>query len=405
MSRSRASRTPPPISGAEDVRDRDTRAGPPAPSARPDHHPFRADPEGISFDVYDVVTQRFSSQHYVIAEGRVETSPVELRYAWPSARPDGAPRGTDVAGPVGGVAARPVYKPQPRPRLRVPSVRRPMLFTPEAHEPLADEPWSAETARTAIAGITADVESTFDDGWSMHPDWTSRRATTRRCALPDTCISAARGSSTRSTGSRCAASSSSDATTSPTSSARSKLRRTFPTTTRSAASGCGETGIRLVLQRLAPSQANLERLYRADRGERAGRTLRAEGAAPTILAGRELGLDVTASIEWLRGRRDREGLWTQQLAGLSSRPDPASSRVRRLRARTRRRGPASRGRSSVSRSRRMGSSTGRHSAGRRQLDAKRRRSDPHAVVPRRAGDRRNALHPSSTRSWRWLAAS
>jgi len=46
--------------------------------------PFRADPEGIGFDVYDVVTQRFSSQHYVFADGRVEAHPVEFRYAWPS---------------------------------------------------------------------------------------------------------------------------------------------------------------------------------------------------------------------------------------------------------------------------------------------------------------------------------
>jgi predicted RNA methylase len=46
--------------------------------------PYRAEPEGISFDVYDVVTQRFSSQHYVFAEGRVEAYPVEFRYAWPS---------------------------------------------------------------------------------------------------------------------------------------------------------------------------------------------------------------------------------------------------------------------------------------------------------------------------------
>ena len=44
-----------------------------------------------------------------------------------------------------------------------------MLFTPEAHEPLADEPWSAERARTAIASIVADAESAFDDGWTMHP--------------------------------------------------------------------------------------------------------------------------------------------------------------------------------------------------------------------------------------------
>jgi SAM-dependent methyltransferase len=46
--------------------------------------PFRADPEGMSFDVYDVVTQRFSSQHYVFAEEGVRAYPVELRYAWPA---------------------------------------------------------------------------------------------------------------------------------------------------------------------------------------------------------------------------------------------------------------------------------------------------------------------------------
>jgi Methyltransferase domain len=46
--------------------------------------PFRADPEGISFDVYDVVTQRFSSQHYYFTAEGVEAFPVEFRYAWPS---------------------------------------------------------------------------------------------------------------------------------------------------------------------------------------------------------------------------------------------------------------------------------------------------------------------------------
>ena len=46
--------------------------------------PFRADPEGFSFDVYDVVTQRFSSQHFNLADGRLEASPVEFRYAWPA---------------------------------------------------------------------------------------------------------------------------------------------------------------------------------------------------------------------------------------------------------------------------------------------------------------------------------
>jgi SAM-dependent methyltransferase len=46
--------------------------------------PFRADPEGFSFDVYDVVTQNFSSQHFYIAGGGLEAHPVEFRYAWPS---------------------------------------------------------------------------------------------------------------------------------------------------------------------------------------------------------------------------------------------------------------------------------------------------------------------------------
>jgi hypothetical protein len=46
--------------------------------------PFRADPGGMGFDVYDVVTQRFSSQHYDFVDGRVEAHPVEFRYAWPA---------------------------------------------------------------------------------------------------------------------------------------------------------------------------------------------------------------------------------------------------------------------------------------------------------------------------------
>ncbi|NUR78599.1 MAG: class I SAM-dependent methyltransferase [Thermoleophilia bacterium] len=46
--------------------------------------PFRAEPEGISFDVYDVVTQRASSQHFVYEEGRVKAFPVDFRYAWPA---------------------------------------------------------------------------------------------------------------------------------------------------------------------------------------------------------------------------------------------------------------------------------------------------------------------------------
>ena len=46
--------------------------------------PFRADVGGLGFDVYDVVTQRFSSEHVTFVGGGVETGRVEFRYAWPA---------------------------------------------------------------------------------------------------------------------------------------------------------------------------------------------------------------------------------------------------------------------------------------------------------------------------------
>ena len=38
----------------------------------------------MSFDVYDVVTQRLTSNHFVVDDGRVSSYPVEGRYAWPA---------------------------------------------------------------------------------------------------------------------------------------------------------------------------------------------------------------------------------------------------------------------------------------------------------------------------------
>jgi cyclopropane fatty-acyl-phospholipid synthase-like methyltransferase len=47
--------------------------------------PWRADPTGVSYYVYDVVTQRLSGQHYHVQDdGRLQPSPIEMRYAWPS---------------------------------------------------------------------------------------------------------------------------------------------------------------------------------------------------------------------------------------------------------------------------------------------------------------------------------
>jgi SAM-dependent methyltransferase len=46
--------------------------------------PWRAEPGGVSAYVYDVVTQRLSGQHYHFIDGSVETTPTEMRYAWPA---------------------------------------------------------------------------------------------------------------------------------------------------------------------------------------------------------------------------------------------------------------------------------------------------------------------------------
>jgi SAM-dependent methyltransferase len=46
--------------------------------------PWRADPTGMSFYVYDTVTQRMDGQHYYVEDGGLRPSPIELRYAWPS---------------------------------------------------------------------------------------------------------------------------------------------------------------------------------------------------------------------------------------------------------------------------------------------------------------------------------
>jgi SAM-dependent methyltransferase len=46
--------------------------------------PWWADPGGLTFYAYDVVTQRLSGQHYHLVDGVVEPSPTEMRYAWPA---------------------------------------------------------------------------------------------------------------------------------------------------------------------------------------------------------------------------------------------------------------------------------------------------------------------------------
>jgi hypothetical protein len=193
-----------------------------------------------------------------------------------------------------------------------------MLFEPTAHEELVDEPWDAEAARAALTAIVADTESAFDDGWPAHP----------QDLLPDE-DPATRFRTLYGGGAGVV-----DALDRLARRGLVELRRDYvPYLERSVEAPSdfpdedderslwgGKTGIRLVLQRLAPSQANLERL--AELIAANAQDERCElmwGSPGTILAGRELGVDVTPSIEWLLGRRDADGLWTQLLHGRSGR--------------------------------------------------------------------------------------
>ena len=192
---------------------------------------------------------------------------------------------------------------------------RSMLYEPEAHEALTDEPWNAERARRAIASIVADAEDAFDDGWPTHEqdaDDGDAVARFRTVYLGGAGVVDALHRLAR----RGVVDLRRDYV--PYLERSVEAEPDFPDEDSERSLWAGKTGIRLVLQRLAPSPDNLERLSELiAANERDERCELMWGSPGTILAGRELGLDVTASSVWLRGRRDPEGLWTQQLAGKS----------------------------------------------------------------------------------------
>ena len=193
-----------------------------------------------------------------------------------------------------------------------------MLFSPEAHEPLADQPWSADSVRAAIAAIVADAESAFDDGWPMHPldaeDGDEPGARFRTMYIGGAGVVAALHRLAQ----RGFVELQRDYV--PYLEESLEAPRDFADEDPQRSLWMGETGIRLVLQRLAPSPANLERLSELIAGNAHDERCELMWGSPgTILAGRELGFDVTASVDWLRGRRDSDGVWTQHLYGTSTR--------------------------------------------------------------------------------------
>ena len=190
------------------------------------------------------------------------------------------------------------------------------LFSPESHVPLTGAAWDADRVRSAVAGVVAGVGAAFKDGWPMHPDDDYESLTTKRprsvylggAGVVDALHRLAR---------RGFVDLSRDYVPYLEESAVAPMDWSDTDDTRSLS--FGETGIRLVLQRLAPSTANLERLAELiDANAYDEHCELMSGSAGTILAGREVGADVSTSVEWLRSQRDEDGLWTQR--GLGERP-------------------------------------------------------------------------------------
>jgi hypothetical protein len=197
-----------------------------------------------------------------------------------------------------------------------------MLFTPEAHERPTDDRWEPDRVQAAIREIVEDAEGAFDDGWPTHPqdidhdDEAERRFRTVYMggagvvqaldSLQRRGIVELRGDYLPYLEQRC--------------------EPDFPDADHERSLWMGETGIRLILQRLSPSRENADRLAELiDANAQDERRELMWGSPGTMLAaaamheltGETRWLDLWhESAAWLRSEWDPQtGLWTQQLYG------------------------------------------------------------------------------------------
>jgi hypothetical protein len=197
-----------------------------------------------------------------------------------------------------------------------------VLYDPEVHEALIDEAWDPGRVQAAISAIVDDAENAFADGWQTHPtDSDSPSDDERRFRtiyLGGAGVVQALAALQRR--------------------GLAELRRDYvpylerpyepdwPDDDHERSLWMGETGIRLVLQRLAPSAENADRLEALIRAN--SRDERCElmwGSPGTMLAagamhelnGEARWLELwRESAAWLRAEWDPEtDLWTQRLYG------------------------------------------------------------------------------------------
>jgi hypothetical protein len=186
-----------------------------------------------------------------------------------------------------------------------------MLFDPDAHEPLVDGAWDPEAIRVAIAEIAAEAEAAFDDGWPAHPLDEPEPRRFRTVYLGGAGVIRALCELER----RGLVELSRDYVP--------YLDREyvpdFPEHDHARSLLMGESGIRLELERISPSEANRVRLAELihENRENPSRELM-WGSPGTMLAGTELGLDDLwrESADWLESEWDPEiGAWVHDLYG------------------------------------------------------------------------------------------
>ena len=238
-----------------------------------------------------------------------------------------------------------------------------MLFSPEAHEALLGH---AVERRDGAAGDRNDRRRGRGCVRRRLVDASGGRGGGRRSgdAVPDRLSRRCGSRGRRSTGSRGRAWSSCGGTMSRISSARSRPRRTSRTRTPSAASGWARPGSGSCSSGRAPSEANLQRLSELiAANERDERCELMWGSPGTILAGRGLGLDISASFDGCRATGRGRPLVAAALRAES----PATSVLRTASPGASSRSARPRGlrdAGATSRSSRTGWSTGRRYAGR-----------------------------------------
>ena len=197
-----------------------------------------------------------------------------------------------------------------------------MLFDAEAHEPLLEDAWDPVAIEAAIREIVGEAEAAFDDGWPSHPLDEDEPRRFRTVYLGGAGVIRALDDLQRR--------------------GLVELRRDyvpyldrdyvpdFPEYDHERSLLNGETGIRLVLQRLSPSPENADRL-----AELIGANAHDErrelmwGSPGTMLAAAALARSTgeprwdglwKESAEWLDGEWDPEsGVWTQELYGSTRR--------------------------------------------------------------------------------------